>query len=141
MVQIYANQKIEVTEFDAKRLNALLITARNSKSGINKWLDRLQLLLEKAELVSSEQIKPDTVTMNSQIRLHDKVGNEEMRLTLVFPATTARKEIHKIKEYKVSILSPMGLSVYGRKIGDMICNRILIAEILYQPEAAGDYEL
>jgi regulator of nucleoside diphosphate kinase len=47
---------------------------------------------------------------------------------------------------KVSILAPIGTAVLGYKIGDMIewevpagRKRFKVEQIVYQPEAAGDY--
>lgn len=133
--------EIEVTDFDAKRLKALILTAWNSNRSINVWLNRLRTLLEKAAVVSAEQIRPTTITMNSRVKLRDKIGKEEINITLVFPSPVLREVNPESKEFNVSILSPMGLSVFGRKVGDTISQRIIIGEISYQPEAAGHYDL
>jgi len=79
--------------------------------------------------------------MNSKFRLKDEIGNEEMELTLVFPISTAKEDTPDFEEFNVSILSPMGLSVFGRRTGDVIQGRVNISEILYQPEAEGIYDL
>jgi regulator of nucleoside diphosphate kinase len=38
-------------------------------------------------------------------------------------------------------LSPLGLSILGRRTGDIVDGRVRIDELLYQPEAAGDFHL
>ena len=141
IMHILKKDKIEITEFDAKRLKTLIITAGNSSSDIEIWLDKLQLFLEKAKIVSSEHIKPDCVTMNSRIELLDSENHEKMIVTLVFPATAFMEYEPGFEKFDVSILSPIGLSVLGRKAGDYIFSRISITKILYQPEAAGDFHL
>jgi regulator of nucleoside diphosphate kinase len=141
MAQNCEKQKIEATEFDAKRLKTLIFTARNPKSNIGTWLEKLQLLLENAVLVSPMNIKADTVTMNSKIKLFNKTSKKKISITLVFLATALREINPDFEEFNVTILSPMGLSVFGRKVGDAINGRVIIDEMLYQPEALGDYDL
>jgi len=48
----------------------------------------------------------------------------------------------------MSILAPIGTAILGYKLGDTIewlapsgLRRLRVDDILYQPEAAGDYEL
>jgi transcription elongation GreA/GreB family factor len=141
IMHIFKKDKIEITEFDAKRLKTLIVTAGNSASDIGTRLYKLQLFLGKAKTVPSEYIKPDCVTMNSKIELQDSASLEKMIVTLVFPATALMEFGPGFEQFNVSILSPIGLSVLGRKVGDSICSRINITKILYQPEASGDYDL
>lgn len=140
-MHIFKKDKIEITKFDAKRLKTLIVTAGDSASDIGTWLNKLQLFLEKAEMVPSEHIRPDCVTMNSRIELQDSARLEKMIVTLVFPATALKEFGPGFEQFNVSILSPIGLSILGRRAGDSICGRINITKILYQPEAAGDFHL
>jgi regulator of nucleoside diphosphate kinase len=128
-----------LTEFDSLRLRVLLASARGPKSKLNAYLDRLQELLETAEVVAPRDIPGDVVTMNSKVRLRDDHAEHEMALSLVFPADAAC-EVDSEKS-DVSVLSPLGLSILGRKTGDCVEGRIRIHELLYQPEAAGDFDL
>jgi regulator of nucleoside diphosphate kinase len=141
MISDNVKNHIVVTEFDAERLKTLILTARNPRSDVNVWLDRLQSLLENTVLVSPKEIAADVVTMNSKIKLYDRINKEKMNLTLVFPINVLRETKPDFEEFKVSILSPLGLSVFGRKVGDNIEERIIIARMLYQPKAAGNYDL
>ena len=135
------HNRIKVTSHDAERLRALMLNSRDSKSNIHTWLKRLQLLLEGAQLVSSESVSSNIVTMNSKIKLEDKICKESINLTLVFPDIPLRESDKSFDEFNVSILSPIGLSVLGRKVGDMIAERVVISKMLYQPEASGDYDI
>jgi len=141
MINDNLKNNIVVTEFDAKRLKTLILTARNPRSDVDVWLGRLQSLLKNAIIVSPTAIIADVVTMNSKIKLCNRINKEEMNLTLVFPISVLRETKPDFEEFKVSILSPLGLSVFGCKVGDNIEERIIIAKILYQPEAAGDFHL
>ncbi len=53
-----------------------------------------------------------------------------------------------LKENKISIFSPIATALIGYKIGDEIewivpggMTKIKIVELIYQPEAAGDFDL
>jgi regulator of nucleoside diphosphate kinase len=132
-------EKLKITEFDSMRLRTLLATGRSPGSPINADLDKLQNLLESAEMVAPQSVPADVVTMNSQVQLKDDEGNAEMTLSLVFPADAVRET--EFEKMNVSVLTPIGLSILGRRKGDTVEGRIRVHELLYQPEAAGDYHL
>ncbi len=128
-----------LTAFDSERLRILLTSARAPGSRLNAYLDRLQRLLEGADIVSPRDVPQDVVTMNSKVRLkHDQAGRD-MALSLVFPADAARDA--DPEKFDVSVLSPLGLSILGRRIGDVVGRCVRIDGLLYQPEAAGDFDL
>ena len=54
----------------------------------------------------------------------------------------------KVDQNKISILAPIGTALIGGRVGDVVewqvpvgIIRFKIEEVLYQPEAAGDYQL
>ncbi|MBM4029103.1 MAG: hypothetical protein FJ280_27460 [Planctomycetes bacterium] len=128
-----------VTEFDSRRLHLLLAGARTPGSKLNPYLDQLQQLLETADIVAPRDIPQDVITMNSKIRLKDDHVDHEMALSLVFPADACREA--DIEKFDVSVLSPLGLSLLGRRAGDIVEGHVRIDALLYQPEAAGDFHL
>ena len=76
------------------------------------------------------------------VRLKDLVSGEANTYSLVFPTEA------NFTEGKISILAPIGTAILGYKRGDTIewpvpagVRRLKVDEILYQPEAAGNYEL
>jgi len=128
-----------LTEFDSERLRILLASARTPGSKLNLYLDRLQRLLETAEIVAPRDVPRDVVTMNSKVRLKHEDAGHDMALSLVFPADANRDA--GLEKLDVSILSPLGLSILGRRIGDMVGRHVRIEGLLYQPEAAGQFHL
>jgi regulator of nucleoside diphosphate kinase len=138
------HRDIYITEFDLNRLTELLevgLTFRASKNE-NQHLDSLKEELDRAHIVQPKDIPVDVVTMNSRVRLSDMSKGDEQVYTLVFPrdadATTG----------KISVLAPVGTAILGYRVGDMVewpvpagKRKLKIEEILYQPEAAGDYHL
>ncbi len=134
-------KEIFITEFDLTRLNALIADAKANR-GSKKHLQGLEEELSRANVVDSRDIPPDVVTMNSQIRLKDVDTGEKMTLRLVFPQDA------DVNQDRISVLAPVGTAIIGFKVGDIAewpvpsgIRRLQIMEIVYQPEAAGDFDL
>lgn len=135
-------RRIYITEFDKRRLEELIAVAEEFGGHARKDLDALTQELDRAMVVPSRDAPPDVVTMNSKIVVRDVDTGKVMTLVLVFPCEAA------IEAGKISILAPVGTALLGYGQGDVIewpvpagIRRIRIEEILYQPEAAGDYHL
>ncbi|MEN6428984.1 MAG: GreA/GreB family elongation factor [Phycisphaerales bacterium] len=131
--------KLQITEFDSLRLRTLIASAKSPGSPANALLDKLQRLIESAHTVAPQDIPGDVVTMNSQVRLKDDDKDNEITLSLVFPLDAVKDM--EFERMRVSVLSPIGLSILGRRAGDTLEGRIRVERVLYQPEAAGDYHL
>jgi regulator of nucleoside diphosphate kinase len=136
------DRTIHITEFDNKRLRDLLIEARYSGYSGKEYLEDLENELNRAQVVDPKLVPPDLVTMNSRVRLEDLETGEEMVYTLVFP------ENADLSANRISILAPIGTAMLGYRVGDTFewevpggISRIKIKELLYQPEAAGDFDL
>ena len=77
--------------------------------------------------------------MHSRLRLRDLDSGKDMVFTLVFPSDA------DADQGKISVLAPLGTAVLGFRRGDTFewhvpgrVRRLQVAEVLYQPEAAGD---
>jgi regulator of nucleoside diphosphate kinase len=132
-------QKLQITEFDSRRLTTLVLNARADGSSTEEKLSQLQSLLEKAEIVAPESIPANIVTMNSKLRLKDFKSGDDIVISLVFPndATVDKN----FDDMKVSVLSPIGLSVFAREVGETVSEKIKVQEILFQPEAMRRFDL
>ena len=124
-----AKKQIIITNYDKRRLKSFLD-------------DDLRKELNRAKVVSPKDIPNNVITMNSKFKLKDLDSGEEMIYTLVFP------EDADIYKNKISIYAPMGIALIGYRVGDIIewpvpggILRIKVLEILYQPEASGDFNL
>jgi regulator of nucleoside diphosphate kinase len=131
------DKTIYITKFDIERLEKLLDEPRRAHD-----LDKLEEEMDRCEIVDSKKISPHVVTLNSRVRLRDLDVKKEMIVTLVFP------KIANLSEGRLSVASPAGTAILGYAVGDVIewdvragTKKIRIEEILYQPEAAGDYHL
>lgn len=137
-----ASRTIHLTEFDLKRLKQLLAEAGQFEYRGSTYLENLEAELGRATVVPSKQVPADVVTMNTRARMRDMDTGEEMVYTLVFPDDA------DVREGKISVLAPFGTAMLGYRVGDIFeweapagIRRIKVEEVLYQPEASGDFDL
>ena len=135
-------RSIYITESDYEKLEQLLEGMNTASRQSRDDLAALEDELENCRVVSSKEIPADVVTLNSQVRLRDVGADREMTVTLVFPAKA------NLSEGRISVFSPIGAAILGYAVGDTIewevpggTKTIRVLEIIYQPEAAGDYHL
>jgi regulator of nucleoside diphosphate kinase len=133
---------IYITEPDYESLSGLIEITRERNGVDSEYLNQLEAELDRAEIVDPKHIPADVITMRSKVRLKDLVSHEANTYSLVFPTEA------DFSEGKISILAPIGTAILGYKLGDTIelpvpsgLRRLKVDEIIYQPEAAGDYEL
>ncbi len=137
-----SGKPIHITQFDLERLRKLLFDAQSTDYRKSEYLEKLQMELNRAEVVSPKDIPSDVVTMNSTVCIEDLDTKEEEIYTLVFP------ENADLGQGKISILAPIGTAMLGYEVGDSFewdvpagKRRLRVKKILYQPEASGDYHL
>lgn len=126
---------IIITALDLERLEALIDALPDAE---RKTKAALLDELSRAQTVSSQEVPPDTVTMNSKVRF--RVDGEEFCLTLAYPKDAAPGT-------HISVLTPVGSALLGMKAGSSIewprpdggMLKVSVLEILYQPESAGQY--
>jgi regulator of nucleoside diphosphate kinase len=103
-------------------------------------MEPLASMLDAAHIVPSREISPDTVTMYSEVMLAFPAGRRK-KLTICYP-DDADPSLGF-----VSVLSPVGSSVIGLRVGELARWRTALGgtgwaevlDILFQPEASGDY--
>ena len=129
---------IYITDADMKRLRPLIEGMKNSRDDLRG----LQAELENARVVAPADVPSDVITMNSKARLRDLDTGEEMIFTLVFPGNAS------IEHDRISVVAPIGTAMLGHRVGDEFewevpagSVRLRVEEVLYQPEAAGDFHL
>lgn len=123
-----------LTELDHARINKLLAGQRSSP---------FHALLEVADIVAPTEVDPDVVTLYSQILVRDEASSELFKITLCYPQDSEPSSGF------ISVLSPVGLALLGRRVGSTSGwtlpsgeqRRLTIVDMLFQPEASGDYSL
>lgn len=131
-----------ITEVDLSRLRDVLKARVNTNAWDRDHLENVEKELDRAHVVDPSAIPHDVVTMNSQVRIEDVDTSMENVYTLVFPSEAS------IPDKKISILAPIGTALLGSRVGETVdwpvpagMRTVRIKEVLYQPEAAGDYHL
>jgi len=134
---------IYVTTTDQQRLSNMIALARDHNDRGNlHYIGKLENELKYADVVAPEEIPPDVVTMRSRVKLKDLDTGEEKVYSIVFPSES------NFDDGKISILAPLATALLGCRRGNIVevdapagLRRLLISEILYQPESSGDYDL
>lgn len=124
-----------LSELDHIRISNLL------KQPGSPFSEDLESALDNAELVSSYQIPPDLVTMNSRVLIADSQIGSERTLTLCYPPDADPNTGF------VSVLSPVGTSLLGLAEGQVAewaapngtRATAKILKVLFQPEESGEY--
>lgn len=70
--------------------------------------------LERAQVVSGEEIPQGVVTMNSEVRFQDLDTGKESHVVLVYPQEA------DIQKSRISILAPVGAALIGLRVGQSI---------------------
>jgi regulator of nucleoside diphosphate kinase len=130
-------RQIFITDDDMARLREMVRRGGMTSRRDQTHLEELDRELDRAEVISPEDVSPDVVTMHSTVRVRDLDNGVSALYTLVFPVDA------DIDRKRISILAPIGTALIGYGAGDVIewstpggPRRLEIEEVVYQPEAA-----
>ena len=132
---------ITLTQTDYDRLKALTSVAPDPSDLDKNAFQELRAELDRAVVVDPKEIDPNVVTVNSRVLIQDVATGEEKEYTLVFPLAA------DFSVGKISVLVPLGTALLGFRKGDVVewkvpggLRKFKIKKVLYQPEAAGNFE-
>jgi len=126
-----------ISDLDLARIRRLAsVTSGEAQRALRGLVDDFD---GEARVVPRARIAGDIVTVNSTVSFRDETTQTEHRVTLVYPDDVC------IAERRISIVSPVGRALLGRRAGSRTLFRmpdggrreIRLLEIHYQPEAAG----
>lgn len=133
---------VYITDYDYKRLELLLDIMNSVPQNRRDDLSCLENELETCKVVAPDEMPGNVVTLNSRIKYLDLDTSQEGVVTLVFPSNADQSA------GRISVTTPMGAAILGYAEGDVVAwkvysgkKTIRIEEVLYQPEAAGDFHL
>lgn len=129
--------RIFITDQDYHRLTALVSQVEG------QWAEALEEELSRANVISQKEISRDVVTMNSRVKFLDESTGSESEMTLVYPQDA------KLEEGRISVLAPVGIALLGLSAGQSIdwkmpngaTKKLKVQQVVYQPEASGQFEL
>lgn len=134
--------KILVNRLDYVRILKQIDDARQKKTIEAAEAEKLLNELNSATILDPDQIPGDVITMNSVVKISFVDSGKQQEFKIVYPNES------NFKEKKVSIFSPIATALIGFRVGDLIewmvpggWTKIRIDEIVYQPEASGDFTL
>ncbi|HNP64134.1 MAG TPA: nucleoside diphosphate kinase regulator [Woeseiaceae bacterium] len=125
---------ITIVQSDFQTLERLLDTSSNrTLPGIGMLREELN----RANIVDSDDISPDCVTMNSTVEFVDDEADKAYEMTLVYPDQAGAPGT-------VSVLAPVGSALLGLRVGQSIRwqvpggrqLRLRVVAVTRQPEAA-----
>lgn len=136
-MEITTRPAIVVSERDLERLEAMLAGLPDTHPGA----EALREELDRAQILPSEQMPADVVTMNSRIRFVVDPAGKEVDVDLVYP-----RDLTGLPD-QLSVTTPAGVAVLGLAVGQQIewlapngqTARARIVDVTYQPERAGDF--
>lgn len=129
---------IIINELDAARIDRLLEQPAFASLPV---ADALNAELDRAQMCAPQDMPSDVVTMNSQVKFRDLTNGEVRTRTLVYPTQMTDSST------QLSVLAPVGAALIGLRIGDTIhwelpggiATHLEVMELIWQPEAAGEY--
>jgi regulator of nucleoside diphosphate kinase len=129
-----------ISSYDKQRLLELL--GRDADVAASASAAELRAEVERGAEVRPEDVPPDVVTMNTRVRVREVDTGAVRSYTIVFPSDA------NPPKGMLSIVDALAVALIGCRVGDVVTlhrgrrkQRLAIEEILYQPEAAGDYHL
>ena len=131
-----------ITELDAARIRELGARLPVGRRAPDPLGELIAMVTSEADVVPRERVAADVVTVNSTVSFREGSGGAPHRVTVVYPQDVS------IPERRISLLSPVGRALLGRRVGDFAhiampdgtMREIRIVEMHYQPEASGDPE-
>jgi regulator of nucleoside diphosphate kinase len=131
------NRNIIMSAPDHAELCVVIASGGKISERTRAELKALQSELDRAQVVASEAVPADVITMNSRAELLDLDTGERMEFTLVFPSEA------NIDEGKISVLAALGTAMLGYRVGDEFewivpygLRRLKVTSVYFQPEAA-----
>lgn len=128
---------IRVSSTDFERIESLLDALPPDSPGAQSLREEL----DRADVLAPQDMPPSVVTMRSTVRFQIDASPEMFCLTLSYP-----REMADVPD-GISLLTPVGTALLGLSVGDSMdwpgpegrLVRVNIADVLYQPERAGDF--
>jgi len=101
------NRSIYLTEYDLRRLEPLVESARRYERADGESLELLQRELDRAVLCEPDELPAEVVSVNSQVLVTDLESGKKAEYTIVFPRDA------NYEERRISVLAPIGTALLG----------------------------
>jgi regulator of nucleoside diphosphate kinase len=102
----------------------------------------LRRRLRGSRIVGPKDVPANVVTMNSLVVLRNLDSGDRLTCRLAYPHEASQSP------HSVSVSRPLGVAMLGKRVGQVIRwprgntdRRMRIQQVLYQPEASGNFDL
>lgn len=106
--------------------NAEYDAAKEEQGHLEMKISKLEEMLSRAKIVVPEELADGEVTILSSVKVKDKSINEEITYVLVSP------EEADFELDKISVTSPVGRSLMGKKVGDKFEVEVPVGKVKYE---------
>lgn len=111
--------------------NADYDAAKHAQELMEIRISKLESALSKAQVIEASDFPNDKVYILSKVKLLNKKTNREIEYTMVSP------EEADFEQNKLSVTSPVGKSLMGKVVGDIIEAKVPAGTIQYEILAIG----
>jgi len=131
---LFKKKKYMISRLDYNRLLEIIDSINPDDLCVKKIKDKLK----NARIIEPEEIRPNIITMNTKFSLKNLGNGSRNEFVLVFPDQKSPEK------NQISIFDFLGTEVFCHEVGEVIPSAnsdcfFLIENIIYQPEAAGDF--
>ncbi len=120
-------QKIsEARDFGDLKENAEYHAAKEAQTVLEVKINQLEQTMSRAKVLTKNDIVNDKVTILSWVKIKDINRDIDLKYTLVSP------EESDFQQNKISITSPVGKALLGKKIGDIVEIKVPAGILKYQ---------
>ena len=88
--------------------------AKNEQGRIGSRIREIEEILSRAELIDVSNMDSNVINLGNKVLIRDLSSGEEMEITIVNPQEA------DIFERKISVDSPLGKALLGRRLGETI---------------------
>ena len=113
-IPMISNKKRNIPHKEYELLLKEINHLENKYSRLPKIIRQFKKILKQGNKIEDVQYLQDVVTMNTTVKIHNLDTNSIYNLHIVHP------KHEKIPEFKVSVLSPVGISLYALPTGQII---------------------
>jgi len=106
--------------------NAEYDAAKEAQAHNEKRIAEMQDVLLRAQILDSTKLSNDEVLIGTTVKVKDKDTDEEIDYTLV------SEEESDFEMNKISVSSPVGKALVGRKVGDVVDVKVPAGVIQYE---------
>lgn len=106
--------------------NAEYDAAKEEQQHLEARIQRIEITLAKAKMIEAKDLPNDKVYILSRVKLKDLKTNDQCEYLLVSP------EESNFEENKISVTSPIGKALLGKKKGESVDIKVPAGILKYQ---------